>query len=120
MKRLTVVLFALFAMAAFAADVAGTWKATFEGPNGSIESTFVFAVDGGKVSGTVTSGTFGESKIVDGKVDADNVTFATVRSGDQGEFRLNYKGKLSGDEIKFEVSFNGGDQVFPITAKRVK
>jgi hypothetical protein len=120
MKTLLAVMFAFFALIAHAADVAGTWKANFETPNGNIESTFVFKVDAGKLTGTVTSGNFGEVQIVDGKVDGDNVTFSTVRNGPQGEFRINYKGKMAGDEIKFEVSFTGMDQTFPITAKRAK
>lgn len=120
MKISRVAIFVLAAIAAFAADVAGTWKASFESQNGPIESTFVFKVDAGKLTGTVTTANFGEAQIVDGKADGDSVTFATVRSGPQGEFRLNYNGKMSGDEIKFEVKFSGMDQTFPITAKRVK
>ena len=120
MKKWIPVLFAFLALAAFAADVAGTWKATFETPNGTIESTFVFKVDAGKLTGTVNSGNFGESQISEGKVDGDNVSFAVVRNGPNGEFRLTYKGKMAGDEIKFEISFPGADQTFPITAKRVK
>jgi hypothetical protein len=120
MKTLAAALLALFTTIALAADAAGTWKANFETPNGNIESTFVFKVDTSKLTGTVTTANFGEAQIIDGKVDGDNVTFATVRNGPQGEFRLNYKGKLAEDEIKFEVTITGMDQVFPITAKRVK
>ena len=120
MKTLFAMLFAMFALIAYAADAAGTWKATIDTPNGTIESTFVLKVDDGKLTGTVSSANFGETPIVDGKVDGENVTFATVRKGQQGEFRLNYKGKLAEDEIKFEISVAGMDQVFPVTAKRVK
>jgi len=119
-KTLIPVMFALFALLAFAADATGTWKASFETPNGKIESTFVFKVDGSKLTGTVTTANFGEVQIADGKVDGDNVAFSTVRNGPQGEFRINYKGKMAEDEIKFDVTVAGMDQTFPITAKRVK
>jgi hypothetical protein len=62
----------------------------------------------------------GERTISDGKVDGDNVAFSITGSGPNGEFRLNYKGKVTGDEMKLEVSFNGMEQTFPLTAKRSK
>jgi len=43
-----------------AADIAGTWKATAEGPNGAIERTFVFKVDGTKLTGETTSTMLGQ------------------------------------------------------------
>ena len=83
---------AVFALTASAADVSGTWKATVETPNGAMESTFVFKVDAGKVTGTATMGQMGESPISEGKVEGDTVSFAVVRQGPNGEFRINYKG----------------------------
>jgi hypothetical protein len=107
MKRL-LVLFALFAAAAFAADITGNWKATAEGPNGSMERTFVFKQDGTKLTGETTSSMLGKSTITDGKVEGDTVTFTiTGRFGDQ-EMKLNYKGKInSATEIKFTVDAAG-------------
>ena len=40
------VLMALFSITASAADITGTWKGTAETPNGTIERTFVFKVNG--------------------------------------------------------------------------
>ena len=54
MKRLLAVI-ALLALPALAADVTGTWKATAEGPNGTMERTFVLKVDGNKLTGETTS-----------------------------------------------------------------
>jgi hypothetical protein len=53
--KILAALFVLLAGTALAADVAGTWKATVDTPNGAMESTFVFKVDGAKLTGTVTS-----------------------------------------------------------------
>jgi len=45
MKMLLVVT-AMSVLNALAGDVTGTWKATAEGPNGTMERTFVFKVEG--------------------------------------------------------------------------
>src|SRR6516225_12089052 len=114
------VLLAVFAMTAAAADVSGTWKATVETPNGTMETAFVVKVDSGKVTGPATMGQMGESAISEGKVDGDTVTFAVVRQGPNGEFRINYSGKASGDEMKITGTIPAMDRTFEMTAKRAK
>jgi hypothetical protein len=69
-------LMALFAFTASAADISGNWKGTAETPNGTVERTFVFKVDGHKLTGETTSNMFGKSTIEDGKVDGDDVSFS--------------------------------------------
>jgi hypothetical protein len=102
------VLMTMLAMTASAADITGTWKGTAETPNGTIERTFLFKVDGAKVTGETSSQMMGKSTIADGKLDGDTVTFTiTVKFQDQ-EMQLNYKGKISGDTIKFHVEGAGG------------
>ena len=119
MRRLFL-LMTLFASSLLAADIAGTWKASVETPNGNFETVFVLKVDGSKLSGTVTGGPMGERTITEGKVDGDNLMFSITGSSPNGEFKLNYKGTVTGDDMKLEVSFNGRDQTFPLTAKRSK
>ena len=100
MKRL-VFLMVASAVIAMAADVTGNWKATAEGPNGSLERTFVFKVDGNKLSGETTSQMMGKSTIMDGKVDGDNLSFTITVKFQDNEVKLTYKGKVgaSGNEI---------------------
>ena len=117
MKRLLVTLL-ICASAAFAADATGTWKASIETPNGTIEATFALKVDSGKLTGTVTSGQMGESKISDAKMDGDNISFSIVREFNGNEFRINYKGKVSDTEIKFTGEIPGTDSTFEFTAKK--
>ena len=117
---LTLTLFTVFAFTAAAADVAGTWKASIDTPNGAMESTFVFKVDGAKLTGTVTSAQMGESAITDGKVDGDNVSFVVKRTGPNGELVINYKGTVMGDEMKMNISIPAFDRSFDVTAKRAK
>jgi hypothetical protein len=111
---------AAFAITAWAADISGNWKATAEGPNGTMERTFTFKVDGNKVTGESTSSMMGKSEISEGKIDGDTVTFIlTGKFGDQ-EVKLNYKGKINGNEIKFTSQMAGADgQGIEWTAKKM-
>ncbi len=96
-----------FACSVLAADVAGTWKATAEGPNGTMERTFVFKVDGNTLTGETTSSMLGKSVIENGKVDGDNLSFTiTVKIQDE-ELKLDYKGKVEGDTITLSVDAMG-------------
>ena len=107
------------ALSAFAADVNGKWKATYETPNGqTMQSLFDFKAEGSNLTGTVT-GRSGEAKIQEGKVEGDNITFSVLRNFNGQEFKLGYKGKIEGDEIKMTVSF-GEDRSFDMVAKREK
>jgi hypothetical protein len=117
MKRFAI-LMALFAVAGCAADVAGTWKASVETPNGSFENTFVFKVDGNKLTGTSSNQMMGETPISDGKVDGDDVTFNVVINRDGNEFKLAYKGKVTGNEMKLTITLPQGDRTFEMTAKK--
>jgi len=113
------VLFAAFAFTASAADVTGTWKASTETPNGTFETTFVFKVDGTKLTGSTTNQMMGEKAISDGKIDGDDLTF-TVNADFQGnQIKLDYKGKVTGNEMKLTLTLPGGDRTFDMTAKKV-
>jgi hypothetical protein len=103
MKRLLAIL-ALCAWAALAADISGNWKATADGPNGTMERTFTFKVDGNKVSGETTSTMLGKSTITDGKIEGDTVTFTITADFGGNEMKINYKGKINGNEIHFTSS----------------
>ncbi len=108
----------LFAMTASAADVTGKWKANVDTPNGRIEITFDLKADADKLTGTVGS-TMGEQPISEGKIAGDNLSFSVKFNGQNGEFIINYKGKVSGSEMKLTSSFPGREQTFELTAKKV-
>ena len=98
MKRLLLGL-SLFALSAFAADPTGTWKATAEGPNGSMDRTFTFKVDGAKLTGESTNEMVGKSTIEDGKVDGDTITFNITFELQGNQMKTSFKGKTTGDDI---------------------
>lgn len=117
MRRLLLVL-ALYVGTALAADVAGTWKGTAETPNGTMERTFVFQVDGTKLTGETTSEMLGKSTITDGKVEGDAISF-TITVNFQGEERkIQYKGKIAGTELKLSADL-GDIGTIEYTAKKV-
>jgi len=106
MKRL-LVLAAICAVAS-AADISGTWKGTAENQGNTIERTFVFKVDGTKLTGETTSQMMGTSPITDGKIDGDNISFTITAKLQDNEMKMNYKGKVEGATIKLTVEFQGG------------
>lgn len=118
MKKIAVLL-ALFTMSALAADIGGKWKGSAEGPNGPIERTFTFHVDGTTLTGETESEMLGKSTITDGKVDGDNISFTITANMQGNELKLNYKGKIAGDQIKLTVEFPGGGQTAEYTLKRI-
>lgn len=102
---------------ALAADVAGNWKATAEGPNGAMERTFAFKVDGEKLSGETVSSFAGKSEIKNGTVKGDDLAFVITINLQGNEMQVNYKGKVvSKDEIKFTAHVQ--DNVIEWVAKR--
>ncbi|WP_321470466.1 hypothetical protein [uncultured Paludibaculum sp.] len=119
MKRFLMTL-ALSALAAFAADVSGNWKATAEGPNGAMERTFSFKVDGDKLTGETVSSMMGKSVIENGKVQGDEISFTINIKFQDNEMKMNYKGKLTGDTMKLTAERAGGEagQAIEWTAKR--
>jgi hypothetical protein len=109
------------AVAASAADISGTWKGTAQTPNGSVERTFNFKVDGNKLTGDTTSDMFGKSTIEDGKIEGDTVTFTITVDFQGNQGKVNYTGKIKGDdEIDFSVEIPAYDQKVEYVAKRVK
>lgn len=114
----TLLLFAMCAVSALAADISGKWIGTAESSNGKLERTFDFKVDGGKLSGETESQLIGKSAIKDGKVDGDNITFTIVANFQGNEMTLTYKGKIVGDQIKLSVAIAALDQTVEYTLKR--
>jgi hypothetical protein len=122
-KSLRNVFFSLLFVLVFTAsgaDVSGTWKAAIETPNGPFETTFVFKVEGDKLSGTTSNQFMQGAPISDGKVDGDDLTFVVKGNFNGNDVQVNYKGKVNGDEMKLTVEIAGFDRTLEMTAKRSK
>jgi sRNA-binding regulator protein Hfq len=110
------ILLLAFGASAVAADLNGKWKGDLKTPDGnSLEINMVFKVDGEKLTGTVTN-TYGEEQITEGTVKGDDISFIILAGG--GQFKLVYKAKVDGDQLKFTVTIGDmGDA--QMVAKRV-
>jgi hypothetical protein len=105
---------------ASAADVSGTWKASFDTQIGQQNYTYVFAVKGAALTGTIESEMGGKSEIVDGKIDGEKISFVEIFKFEGMEIRITYTGQASSaDEIKFTRQV-GEFATEEVVAKRVK
>ena len=112
-----VMLACLTAATANATDLNGKWKGEMKTPNGdSVEINFNFQVSGEKVTGTVAN-SYGEEQITEGVLLGDAITFVVLAGG--GQFKITYKGKVVGEELKFNVTIGDMGEA-ELTAKRVK
>lgn len=116
MKKL-IGLLVLSALAVMGADLNGTWKGTAESQNGTIERTFIFKVDGAKLTGEAISEMFGKSAIENGKVEGDAVSFQIKVKFQEEERTMSYTGKLAGETLTLEAK-GFGDMVIKWTCKK--
>jgi hypothetical protein len=115
MRLAALLVAALAAVPAFAADVTGKWKATAAGPDGqNMEIVFDLKLEAGKLTGTATT-PMGEIPISNATLDGTAISFDV----DAGGFKVVHKGTVSNDSMKLTVTF--GDSGMPpmeMTASR--
>lgn len=104
-----------------AADVTGNWTAEMQMPGGgdSMQIQFTFKQDGAVLTGSVVGPQGDATPISDGKVDGDKISFNVSFNG----MTIVHEGTVNaaGDEIKLSAKSDGGD--FPpmeMTLKRAK
>lgn len=110
---------ALVAGIAFAADVSGTWTASFETQVGTQTYTYELHVQGAALTGKTKGNLTGENAISDGKVDGNKISFVEKAMYQGMPLVFNYTGELKGDQIHFKRELMG----FPaeeFDAKRAK
>jgi hypothetical protein len=107
-------------IAAFATDFNGTWTAAIDTQIGVQNYTFTFKVDGEKVTGKAKSAfANAETEITEGVIKGDDISFVENLNYEGMPLKITYKGKISGDEIKFTRNVaDFGDE--PFVAKRAK
>src|SRR4051812_45728640 len=97
----TAIALALAPAHAAAADITGTWTASFDTQIGKQNYTYDFVVKDSALTGKAKSDN-GESALTDGKVDGDKVTFVETLNFQGMDIRIVYTGTVtSADEIKF-------------------
>ena len=125
MKKLVLtVLMGVFAFTlSHAQGISGKWETTLEGPQGSIELTFTYKVDGTTLTGSVSSPMGGDEEIKNGKVNGNEFTYEV----NMMDNTMKYSGKLEKDVIKLNMKFpegmggpGGGEGPGEMTLKKVE
>ena len=116
MKWLAIAVFLLVAGVAFAADVDGKWTGSMSTPNGDVPVSFTFMADGATLNGSTMGPDGNEIKIADGKVDGSNISFSITFDFGGMPLKLNYKGVVDKEQIKFTIDFMG--MPFELTVKK--
>ncbi len=124
LKLLAALAFAFASLtSARAADIDGKWRAEFESQIG--KQIYVFDLKAGADGKLTGKATFerieqkGEAELKDGKIAKDEVSFAEIVKFQDQEIRVEYKGKLVGDELKLHRKV-GDVAEYDIVAKREK
>jgi hypothetical protein len=103
-----------------AADISGTWKASFDTQIGQQNYTYQFVVKDTTLTGKIQSEMGGTTEIQQGKVEGNKVSFVEIFKFDGNEIHITYTGQItSDDEIKFtrQVAEFATEE---LVAKRVK
>jgi len=108
----------LGSIAVLAADVDGTWTASFDTQIGEQHYTYTFKADGEKLTGTAKND-FAETKIEDGVIKGNDISFTETLEFQGQKIPIKYTGTIKGDQIAFtrEVSTFATER---IVAKRQK
>jgi hypothetical protein len=121
---ITVLGLALLLSSPALADVSGKWEGEVDTQLGRVKYRYDLQPKGTELAGKVTRITAdspgGTTKdIVEGKTNGDEVSFVEILEIQGQRIRVEYKGKVSGDEMKLTRNVGEfGRQEF--TAKRVK
>jgi hypothetical protein len=123
-KRMSLILSTvlLCLVPAFAADISGKWTTSIKTMIGEMNYTFDFKVEGEKLTGKAVMSMGDESSesvLTEGSVKGDEISFVETLKVQGQELRCEYKGKISGDEIRGsrQVGSYGGEE---FVAKRAK
>ena len=97
----TIIVLTILPISLYAADISGTWTATFDTQIGQQNYTYEFKAAGTQLTGTMKSGN-GEATIEDGTITGDDVSFTEHMKYQGTALTINYTGKIvSRDEIDF-------------------
>lgn len=97
--------------------VDGTYIIEIDTPMGKQESTLTLKTDGAALSGTLAS-SLGNTDFSGGTVGSDKVSWSIEMNSPMGNIKLDFKGKLTGENISGEVKA-GDFGTSPFKGKKV-
>jgi hypothetical protein len=112
-----IVLAAITLGVSFAADIDGKWITQVEGRQGPRTETLMLKASGNTLTGSIEGRRGGPVQISNGNVDGDQISFSVVREFRGNQMTQQYKGALSGGELKLTMSGARGEPV-QMTFKR--
>jgi len=107
----------LTAALALASDITGTWAGSFKYNDQDVPLKVALKGDS-EITGTIDGMPGGIAQIKDGKLEGDNITFWITIEYQGSPLKLVYKGKVAGDEIKFDFGTEDGSWGTQFTAKK--
>ena len=105
LRFLTVILF--LAAPIFAADIDGKWTGSIDAGGGPMPLVYNFKADGASLAGSTIGPDGTEIKLSDGKISGNNISFnLTLDFGGQS-LTMAGKGVLAGSELRITLDFMG-------------
>ena len=101
---------------AFGADIDGTWEGEMDMMGQTMPISYTFKAEGNVLTG-YTPVMEQKMEIQDGKIDGNNISFFVVFNFGE-EMKVEYKGVLSGNELKLSWDMMG--QPTEVTLKKAK
>lgn len=98
---ITVLLFLVLSISGFAQSLDGSWNGKMTTPNGDMDLTFTFKVNGDSLNGNVNSN-MGTLQIENGKIDGNKFTFDVDVNGQA----IHHTGVLDSNVVKLTLPFS--------------
>jgi hypothetical protein len=111
----------LIASFALAADIDGKWTGSVPGMGGGDPMTinYTFKANGTTLTGTTTGMDGKDVQLKNGKIEGNNVSYSVSFDMGGQEMKMDFKGVLSGDQIKLTYDMGMG-QPSDLVLKRAK
>jgi hypothetical protein len=100
---------------AFGADIDGKWTGSIAGQDGNgMQVNYTFKAEGTTLTGTTTGPDNSTIPLKNGKIDGNNISFSIAIDMGGQEMKMDFKGVLSGDQIKMSFDMMGTPSEFVI------
>ncbi len=106
-STLAIVLVALLGINLAAATVDGNWAGSLDTPNGPIPIAFTFLADGNTLTGSTVGPDGSATKIKNGKIDRDKISFAVDVDFGGMPVTIGYTGIVTAEQIALTLDFMG-------------